>query len=146
MRERARTLVLCAAPAAVLAWCWLRLERPHAGASTALWLIVLAAVPALAPRLSLRLAAVAGTSVLALHTAFGAWIVHPGRLATRFGGGFLEFYDVRLPFAAAPHPRMEGVILIALFASVAAVALTVAAGRPVASAFALLVGAGWPAT
>src|SRR5581483_8842000 len=65
---------------------------------------------------------------------------------SRFGGGFLEFYDVRLPFAAAPHPRMEGVILIALFASVAAVALTVAAGRPVASAFALLVGAGWPAT
>jgi protein-glutamine gamma-glutamyltransferase len=141
-----RTLLLCAGPAALLAWSWLRLERPHVGGGTALWLIALAVVPALLPRLRRRLLALAATSVLALHTAFGIWAIHPGRLLSRFGGGFLEFYDVRLPFAAAPHPRMEGVILIALFASCALVALVIAARGPVLAALTLLVASGWPAT
>src|SRR5436309_15096920 len=142
----ARTLALCAGPAALLAWCWLRLERPHVGGGTALFLIALAILPALLPRPRWRLVALAGTSVVALHIALHAWIVHPLRLAGRFGAGFLEFYDVKLPFLAGHHPRMEGVILIALFVSTAAVALAVAAGRPVLSAFVLLVAAGWPAT
>ena len=146
MRERVRTLVLCAGPAALLAWCWLRLEEPHVASGSALWLIVLGVVPALAPRLSLRLAGFAVAGVLALHAAFGVWITHPLRLGGRFGGGFLEFYDVKLPFAAAHHPRMEGVILVALFASCAAVAMMVAARSPVGAAFTLLVAAGWPAT
>src|SRR5205823_3405008 len=77
---------------------------------------------------------------------FGVWASHPLRLAGRFGHGFLEFYDVRLPFAAGAHPRMEGVVLIALFASAAAVALGVAARRPVTAALILVVAAGWPAT
>ena len=41
---------------------------------------------------------------------------------------------------------MEGVVLIALFASTAAVALVVAARRPVASALVVVCAAGWPAT
>jgi protein-glutamine gamma-glutamyltransferase len=146
MRERAQTAAICAAPAAVLAWCWLRLEHPHVGAGTALWLIALGVMPALLPRLSLRLAATAPAAILAAHAAFGVWVTHPLRLLDRFGRGFLEFYDVRLPFEAAAHPRMEGVILIALFASCAVIAALVAARRPVGAAFALLVGAGWPAT
>jgi protein-glutamine gamma-glutamyltransferase len=146
MRERARTLALYLAPAAVLAWCWLRLEQPHVGSWTALWLIVLAVGPALLPRLSLRLAALVPVAILAAHTAFGVWATHPLRLLGRFGGGFLEFYDVRLPFHGADHPRMDGVILIALFASCAAVAAMVAARRPVGAAATLLVAAGWPAT
>jgi transglutaminase-like putative cysteine protease len=146
MRERARTLALYAPAAAVLAWCWLRLERPHAGAGTALWLIVLAVVPFLLPRRGLQLAALAVASALALHAAFGIWITHPLRLAGRFGHGFLEFYDVKLPFLALHHQRMEGVILVALFVSCAVVAGLIAAQRPVGAAFALLVAAGWPAT
>src|SRR5690242_3332740 len=98
MRERARTLALYAPAAAVLAWCWLRLERPHVDAGTALWLIVLAVVPFLLPRRWPQLVGVAVASVLALHTALGVWIAHPLRLAGRFGDGFLEFYDVKLPF------------------------------------------------
>ncbi len=141
----ARTAALCAGPAALLAWCWLRLEHPHAGAWTALWLIVLAVVPALLPR-RWRLPALAATAVLAAHAALGVWITHPLRLVSRFWGGFLEFYDVRLPFPAVHHPRMEGVILVAVFVSCAALALAVAARRPVTSAVVLLVGAGWPAT
>src|SRR5438045_2969353 len=46
----ARTLALCAEPATLLAWCWLRLERPHVGGGTALFLIALAILPAPLPR------------------------------------------------------------------------------------------------
>jgi transglutaminase-like putative cysteine protease len=116
------------------------------GGALALWLILLGVLPALCSRLRWRLALLAGTSVVALHTALHVWLVHPLRLVSRFTGGFLEFYDYRLPFAAAPHPRMEGVILVALFASCAAVALAASARRPVLAAFSLLVAAGWPAT
>ena len=141
-----RTAALCAGPAALLAWSWLRLAQPHAGASTALWVVALAVVPAMLPRPRWRAIALVPASVLALHTALGVWIVHPIRLVGRFGGGFLEFYDVRLPFAAASHPRMEGVILVALFASCAALSLAVAARKPVLAAVAVVVAAGWPAT
>ncbi len=142
----ARTAALCAGPAALLAWSWLRLGQPHAGASTALWLIVLAVAPALLPRPRWRAVATVPAAVLALHSALGVWIVHPIRLLGRFGGGFLEFYDVRLPFAAVSHPRMEGVVLVALYAFCAAVAMAVAARKPVLASAAVLVTAGWPAT
>jgi transglutaminase-like putative cysteine protease len=142
----ARTLALSVAAAAVLAWNWLRFEHPQVGASTAVWLIGLALAPALLPRTRWRLIALVPASVLALHTALGVWIVHPVRLLRRFGSGFLEFYDVRLPFAAAAHPKMEGIVLLALFASCALVGLAVAARKPVLAALTLLVGAGWPAT
>jgi transglutaminase-like putative cysteine protease len=141
-----RTAALCAGPAALLAWSWLRLGQPHAGASTTLWLIALALAPALLPRPRQRLFALVIAAVPALHVALGVWIVHPIRLLGRFGGGFLEFYDVRLPFASALHPRMEGVVLVALFVSCAIFGLVVAARRPVLAGLVLVVGAGWPAT
>jgi protein-glutamine gamma-glutamyltransferase len=142
----AKTAVLYAAPAALLAWGWLRLGNPRADTSTALWLVLLALVPALFSRPRWRAVAAIPAVVLGLHAALGVWIVHPVRLLGRFGGGFLEFYDVRLPFAAASHPRMENVVLVALFASCAAVAIAIAARKPVLASVAVVVGAGWPAT
>ena len=71
----ARTAVLCAGPGALLAWSWLRLGQPRAGASTALWLIALAVAPALLPRARWRAFAVVPAAVLALHSALGVWIV-----------------------------------------------------------------------
>ena len=56
----ARTAALCAGPAALLAWSWLRLGQPHAGASTALWLIALGGVPALLSRPRHRLVVLVG--------------------------------------------------------------------------------------
>src|SRR4051812_42813198 len=117
----ARTVALCAGPAALLAWSWVRLGQPHTGTSTVLWLISLAVAPALLPYPRWRVVAVVPAAVLALHSALGVWIVHPIRLLGRFGGGFLEFYDVRLPFSAVSHPRMEGVVLVALCAFCTAV-------------------------
>ena len=142
----ARTAAFCAAPAALLAWSWLRLGQPRASMSTALWLIALAVAPALLPRLRLRLFALVPVTVLALHSALGVWIVHPLRMLGRFGHGFIEFYDVKLPFTAAAHPRMEDILLVALFASCAVVAQLVAARRPVLASLAVIVAAGWPAT
>ena len=142
----AKTAALCAAAAALLAWSWLRLGEPRADTSTALWLIALAVLPALLPRPRWRAIAAVPAVILGLHAALGVWIVHPIRLLGRFGGGFLEFYDVRLPFAAASHPRMEGVILIALFVSCAVVAMAIAARKPLLAAAAIVVAVGWPAT
>jgi transglutaminase-like putative cysteine protease len=141
-----KTAALYAGAAALLAWSWLRLGQPHARTSTALWLIALAVVPVLLPRLRWRAVAAVAAAVLGLHAALGVWVIHPLRLLGRFGGGFLEFYDVRLPFAAASHPRMEGVVLIALFVSCAVVATAVAVRKPVLASVAVVVAAGWPAT
>jgi hypothetical protein len=102
--------------------------------------------PALLPRLRLRLLALIPAAVLALHAALGVWILHPLRLLGRFGHGFLEFYDVKLPFAAAVHPRMEAVLLVALFASCAVVAQVIAARRPVLASLAVIVTVGWGST
>ena len=40
----------------------------------------------------------------------------PRRVLSRFGRGFLDFYDVQVPFDPGAHPRMHGVLLVALFA------------------------------
>ena len=142
----ARTALLSAPAAALLAWSWLRLGEPHARGSTALWLVGVALVPSLLPKLRWRLFALVPAVVVGLHIALGIWIWHPLRLLGRFGGGFLEFYDVKLPFAAVSHPRMEDVVLVALLFSCAVVGLVVAARRPVLAALTLIVAAGWPAT
>jgi hypothetical protein len=141
-----RTALLSAPAAALLAWSWLRLGEPHARTSTAVWLIGLALLPSLLPRLRWRLVALVPAAVIGLHVALGVWISHPLRLLGRFGGGFLEFYDARLPFAPGAHPRMQSVILVALFVSCVLVGLVVAARRPVLAALTVIVAAGWPAT
>ncbi len=130
-------------PAAVIAWNWLRLESPHVELRRALAVAVLGLLPALAPTRTRRLLALVPATALACDAAFGtldatAW-------AGRLERGFLDFYDVTLPFASG-HAQMEGVILLAVFAGSLAVALGLAAGRPAGAAAALVVAAGWPAT
>jgi transglutaminase-like putative cysteine protease len=82
--------------------------------------------------------------VLGAPLALGTWSPH--RVASRFANGFLDFYDVRVPFDPRLHPEMKGVVLFAIFAFVLALATAVALGRPVVAVLVLLVGAGWPAT
>jgi transglutaminase-like putative cysteine protease len=69
-----------------------------------------------------------------------------GPLGSRFGGGLVDFYDFRLPFDPVRHPQSHQVILAAIFGFTLAVALAVAARRPLLAVLCLLVGAGWPAT
>ena len=63
----ARTAALYTFPSLLIAVAWLRLEEP-AQAADVLWVVALALVPALAPRLWLRLALVAPAALAA------AWV------------------------------------------------------------------------
>ena len=149
-----RTAVLTALAGAVIAADWLRVEEPRAGTGRAVALIALAIVPALVRPLWARAAT---TVVAAFAAAAVAFDVSPTRLwpygadffvpiASRFGNGFLDFYDYRLPIDPVEHARMHMVVLAAVFGFTLAVAFAVAARRALTAVVLFLVGAGWPAT
>jgi transglutaminase-like putative cysteine protease len=118
-------------------------------------LLVLALAPALVrPWWGRALAAVAGSLA-------ATWIVYGiepyrllpfddrhffGPLASQFRDGVLEFYDVVVPFPAGEHPDMSHAVLVGVFGFSLAVALLIAARRPLAASVALLTGSVWPAT
>jgi transglutaminase-like putative cysteine protease len=149
-----RTALLSALAGVVIAADWLRLEEPHHTSGRAAALVGIAIAPALLRPRWLRLAGVLCAAVAATGIAFSVSLLAlvPGGesffspVADRFGAGFVDFYEFRLPIDPTVHPRMEMVMLIALFAFVLLVALAVAARRPVLAVGAFLVGAGWPST
>ena len=147
MPSRTRTAVLGAVAGVLFAWNWVRLEQYPRGGH-ALLIVLLALLPALGRGLRSRLALAAGAFVLAGASAFdvGFGPHYPGRLLSRFGRGFLDFYDVRLPFNQAAQPFMHGTVLLAVFVFTVATVLAVAPGRAGLASVVLLVGAGWPAT
>jgi transglutaminase-like putative cysteine protease len=142
-----RTLALGAVAALLIAWNWLRIERGTSDGE-ALLIVLLALVPAVVRGLRYRIAASVVAFLVAAGIAFdlGPGIHFPGRLLSRFGQGFVDFYDVPLPFEAGAQPRMHGTVLLAVFAFTLATALAVSARRQRAASLALLIGAGWPAT
>src|SRR5580765_4780650 len=137
----ARAALLTAVAGAIIAANWLRLEHPRTDGWRAALLVALAVAVAIVPPLWRRVAAAAIASFAALAVAFSVsptrlWPDGAGffaRVANRFGSGFLDFYDFRLPIDPVEHRRMHMVLLVALFAFTLAVGL-------------FLVGAGWPAT
>lgn len=137
-------------PAGVIAALWLRLEQPRDHPSTVAAVVALALAPALVRPLAARAAAAVAAFGLAARVAFGLSPLHVERLVTgfgsRFSSGFLDFYDVKVPFDPRVHVDMRGVVLTAVFGFALALGLAVAARRPVAATLVLLVGAGWPAT
>jgi transglutaminase-like putative cysteine protease len=142
-----RALLVVALSAPLLAWSWLRLEDGSAAGAATL-LILLAVLPLFAPTRRLRAVAVLVAFFAAGAIAFDlgpSWAL-PGRVLGRFGDGFLEFYDVQIPFDPNAHPRMHGVLLLALFTFTLCIALAAAARRPGLVALALVVGVGWPGT
>jgi transglutaminase-like putative cysteine protease len=150
-----RTIFLYLFPAGLIVAGWLRLEERPVG-WRAMWIALLALLPALTRKRRLQIPLAAGAFLLAANSAlsvslFDARPFDPhhdffGPLLARFGGGVGEFYDVVLPFSRSAHPRMHGVVLLAVFAFCLLLALTISARRPRAASLALLVGAGWPAT
>jgi transglutaminase-like putative cysteine protease len=142
-----KTLFVVALAAPLLAWSWLRLEDGRDAGPAAL-VILLALVPLLFPTRRLRaLAAVLATLVVgAIAFDLGPGPALPGHVLARFGDGFLEFYDVQIPFDPGAHARMHGVLLVAVFAFTLWLALAAAADRPGLVALALVVGVGWPGT
>lgn len=146
----ARTLAVCAFPASLVAFGWLRLEEPRAAGADVLWVVLLALVPVLAPKLALRLA----LSVPAVLVA--AWVAldtPPGDdrrgffapVLDRFGDGFLDYYDVAVPFSGLERLDMHGVLVLAVFGFCLLLGHAVAAKRPLLGVLVLIAGAGWPA-
>jgi len=142
-----RWVLVVALAAPLLAWSWLRLESGGDAGQAAL-VVLLALLPALvsAPRLQMVVTAVALLVAGAIAFDLAPTWTLPGQVPARFGSGFLEFYDVQIPFDPGAHPRMHGVLLLAVFAFTLAVALAAAACRPGLVAIALVVGVGWPGT
>jgi protein-glutamine gamma-glutamyltransferase len=143
----ARTAAFTFCLGLLFAWNWSRLEDPRAGFGAMLLMIVLGVVPALLPTIRWRLAA--GGVALLVAAAIALDVSRPwsiDRIASRAGRGFLDFYDVLVPFEAAAHPLMHGVLLLAVFLFTALAGLAVAARRPLLAGLVLVAGAGWPAT
>jgi transglutaminase-like putative cysteine protease len=141
-----RTIALSGVAAIVIAVDWLRFEDPRVGGERPFVLAVLAIAPALLRPWWLRSAAAVVAAYAAICVAFSVSLLHVGEAGGRFGRGFLDFYEFRLPIDPQLHVRMHEVILIAIFAFVALVAHAIAARRAVLAVIAFLIGAAWPAT
>ena len=140
----ARTLVFSAGLGILFAWNWGRLEAPRPGVWPLALMIGLGIAVALAPTRPRRVGAGLVALVLAGSVALDVW--RPDAIARLAGNGFLEFYDVLVPFDGAAHPNMRGVLLLAVFVFSLLGALAVASRRPVAASLVLVAGAGWPST
>ena len=145
-----RTIAVYAFPAFLIAVGWLRLEEPRAQGADWLWLLLLALATALAPRLWTRLALVVPATLIAGWIALDTPAIddRPGffwPVLDSFGNGVGGFYQVEVPFIAADHRRMHGVLLLAIFGFCVVLAQSIAARRPLPALLAVIAGAGWPA-
>jgi transglutaminase-like putative cysteine protease len=146
----ARTGAVYVFPAALIALGWLRLEETRAGGADWLWVVLLALVPALAPKLWLRLALVAPAALVAAWVALDTPAIDDrpgffGPVLDRFANGVGGFYDTSVPFSAVEHQRMHGVVLLAIFGFCVLLAQFIAARRPLPALLVVIAGAGWPA-
>jgi transglutaminase-like putative cysteine protease len=151
----ARTALLFALPAFLIATHWARLEEGDGSQSRFLWVAALALAPALIRQRWARVAVLAVATALAIRIAFGASLLDArpfrdedffGPFGHRLWRGFEAFFDVALPFRVAEQPEMHGALLLAVFGFCVALALAIAARRPLLASAVLIAGAGWPAT
>ncbi len=142
-----RTICFSAALGVLVAWNWARLEQPRPSVGPLLLMIALGIAPALLPSRRWRLVGAAGALFIAAPIALE--VAKPyalGRLSSRAGRGFFDFYEVLVPFDPTAHPLMHDVLLLAVFLFTAMGALAIASRRPLAASIVLVAGAGWPAT
>jgi protein-glutamine gamma-glutamyltransferase len=154
----ARTVLLYLLASLLVATAWLRLESGGTPLGRVILMIALAFLPSAAVAVGARRLAVGVGAASLLAAASYAFDVpvsdaRPGAEHDFFGpvlrgfrDGFLTFYDTELPFRPDNFPLMHDVVLLAIFASCAAVGVLVAARRPVGAAVALVFAVGWPTT
>jgi transglutaminase-like putative cysteine protease len=155
-----RTLAVFVLAALLVAVAWARLEATPAPRGAVAWMVGLALLPALVAAVrrhwfwvGLTLAA---ATVLAGARAFELNVADArprdaerdffGPLLSSIRQGFYDYYDTTLPFTRADFPYMHSLVLLAIFAFVAAAGILVAWRRPVAAGAVLVVATGWPAT
>jgi len=143
----ARTFALAALAGSLIAANWFRLEEGSASGAGAL-VVLLAISPALVRGWRRRVPLAVVAFLLATGGAFqiSPGLGFPATLGSRFWQGFLEFYDIGLPFDPNVHPWMHGTIVVAVFVFTLVCAIAIAGREPQPAAIALLFGAGWPAT
>jgi transglutaminase-like putative cysteine protease len=129
----------------LIAWNWGRLETSRS-AGPILLMVLLGIAPALLPSRRLRLAGAGVALIAAWSIALDVRPYALGTVLSRTGRGFLDFYDVLVPFDPSAHRLMHGVVLLAVFVFTALASLAVAARRPLLASLVLVAGAGWPAT
>ena len=130
----------------LIAWNWGRLETDRSAAVPRARWSCSGSLRRSCPRCASRLAG-AGVALIAAWSI--ALDVRPYALGTvlgRTGRGFLDFYDVLVPFSASDHHLMDGVVLLAIFIFTALASLAVASRRPLLASLVLVAGAGWPST
>ena len=151
----ARTALLFALPAFLIATHWARLEDGDGMQGRFLWVAALALAPSLVRPLWARLVVLAVATAIAIRIAFETSVLDArpfrdedffGPFGQRLWRGFEAFFDVALPFRVGEHPEMHGAILLAVFGFCVALALAIAARRPLLASAVLIAGAGWPAT
>jgi transglutaminase-like putative cysteine protease len=143
----ARTICFAVGLGALVAWNWGRLEQPRPSFGPLALMIALGIAPSLLPSKRWRLAGALAALFVAAPIALEVSRPYDlGRLSSRAGRGFLDFYDVLVPFNGPAHPLMHDVVLLAVFLFTALGALALASRRPLAASLALVAGAGWPAT
>jgi transglutaminase-like putative cysteine protease len=129
----------------LIAWNWGRLETGRSAGEIAL-MILLGVAPALLPSLRLRLAGAGLALIAAWSIALDVRPYALGKVLARTGRGFLDFYDVLVPFSASEHHLMDGVVLLAIFTFTVLASLAIASRRPLLASLVLVAGAGWPST
>lgn len=144
-----RALLIALPPALAVAYAWTRLESAPDAWQTAI-VVALGLAPIALRAWGRRLAAVVVGLALASSLAFSAWPggdgAWPGDVFAAGEKGLRDFYTAALPFDAAAHQAMHGLILMAVFALTGALALASVWGRPLACSAAAAVGVCWPAT
>src|SRR4029453_9095297 len=144
-RQVAKTAAFSFLLGVLIAWNWGRLETNRSAGS--ILLMVLPGIPpALLPTGRLRLAGAGVALIAAWSIALDVRPYAVGTVGSPHGRGFLDFYDVLVPFDPSAHRLMHGVILLAVFVFTALASLAVAARRPLLASLVLVAGAGWPAT
>jgi protein-glutamine gamma-glutamyltransferase len=150
-----RTGLAFALPALLIATGWLRLEDDGRGGE-ALGMALLALAPALVrPWWARGLAAVVA-AFAAIHLAFGLSILSArtreeereffAAVASALWTGASQYFERAQPFPPAQYPLMHAVLLVTVFAFCLALALAIAARRPLLAIVVLVAGAAWPAT
>jgi len=142
----ARTAAFSVSLGMLFAWSWSRLELPRTGIAPLLLMVALGVAPVFLPTRRLRFAGIGLALLLAAAYALDTRPYALGKLLSRAGRGFLDFYDVTVPFDGSAHHLMNGVVLLAVFLFTAGAALAVRARRPILASLVMVAGAGWPAT
>jgi transglutaminase-like putative cysteine protease len=150
----ARTALLCALPALLIASGWSQLEgRPKGGEIAAV--AALAVGVGLLSRRRLQLAAAVAAFLVTARLAFGVSPLDArpfddrdffGPLVSGIWNGALDYYEIAIPFDPNERPRMHGALLFAVFMFTLGASIAIGRRRPVAASALTFAGAAWPVT